>query len=85
MLVKDAALHALLPAPGMTQTLRAGPAWHAFVKRCETAGQHAGEVDLLPNGLRPAIACSTEQGSLVLIGGEPGNLPLDDIDNFYRS
>ena len=34
----------------------------------------------MPHGLRPAIACSTDQGTLVLIGGEPRDVPLDDID-----
>ena len=80
LLVKDAALHTLLPAPGMPPTLRGGAAWHAFVKRCESAGHHVGEVDLLPHGVRQAIACSTDQGTLILIGSESGNAPLDDID-----
>ncbi len=81
LLVKDAALRTLVPAPGMAQTLRGGPAWRAFVKRCEVTGRHLGQVDLLPQGLCQAVACSTDNGSLVLIGGEPCKAPLNDMES----
>lgn len=79
LLVKDAGLHTLVPAPGMPQTLRGGSAWRAFIKRCETAGQHVGQVDLSPHGMRRAIAFSTDGGSLLLIGAECCLAPLEGI------
>ncbi len=38
LLVKDPRLDVLLPAPGMTKTLAAGPAWRDLLRRCLEAG-----------------------------------------------
>jgi signal transduction histidine kinase/ActR/RegA family two-component response regulator len=69
LLVRDPDLGVLLPAPGFPQTLDSGPAWRAFVERCQDASRSTGEVDLPPGTRRSAMALNAGEVVAVLIGG----------------
>ena len=73
LFVRDPELNAFLPAPGLQQTLPGGPGWRDLLDRCETPGEHRGEVPFPDTtSLRPALALSTDDGLVfALIGGRP--------------
>jgi signal transduction histidine kinase/ActR/RegA family two-component response regulator len=71
LLVRDAELGVMLPAPGFAQTLRGGPLWRAFVERCGAPGRHVGQVDLPAGESHPALAVAIERVAAVFVGGEP--------------
>ena len=70
LFVRDPALGALIPAPGLPQTLRGGARWRAFLSKCASArGRCNGNVDLPKDSLRPALALVHEGTAVVLLGG----------------
>jgi signal transduction histidine kinase/CheY-like chemotaxis protein len=74
LLVRDPELNAFVPAPGLPQTLPGGGGWRDLLDRCETAGEHSGEVPFPDKAsLRPVLALSTDDGLVfALIGPRPG-------------
>lgn len=78
LLVRDSQLGVLLPAQGLPQTLRGGPAWRSFVERCARPGQYEGEIDLPAGTHRPALALAVSDAAVVLVGGaaRAAELPL---------
>ena len=71
VLVRDPELDALLPAPGFPQTLKGGPSWREFLRRCATPGQHRARVELPPGTWRPALALVADGLAAVMVGGTP--------------
>src|SRR4051794_7936666 len=59
LFVEDAAVDALLPAPGVPQTVAGGSTWRHFLQRCRGTGIHRGEV-AYPSAatVSPAIGCA---------------------------
>lgn len=70
LLVRDPDLGALVPAPGLPQTIRGGAAWRRFLGRCASPGRHEGEVDVPSSVMRHATAFSSIGMSFILIGNE---------------
>lgn len=80
LLVRDPALRVLIPAPGFPQTLRAGPAWRAFIARCTDPGRHEADVEFPPGAKTPAVAIVTGGLALVMLGGRPIETELAAVD-----
>jgi signal transduction histidine kinase/ActR/RegA family two-component response regulator len=72
--VKDPQLEVMLPAPGMPKSLRGGPRWREFLKRCLTEAQPAGRVDLDDRDV-PARAMVAQRAALIVLG-EPRDAAL---------
>ena len=72
VLLYDAAVGSLTPAPGFPQTLPGGPAWRAFLKGPHSAGTMEIELPYPGHG-DPKIArvLVESEAVFVLIGGEP--------------
>ena len=71
LFVRDPVLGALLPAPGLAQTLRGGRTWRSFLTTLGTSGRYEGEVELPGGTFRPALALVYEDTAVVLLGGTP--------------
>jgi len=78
--IRDPDVDALLPAPGMEQTLRGGPAWRAFLKRCSEPGRQEAVVDLPANRQVPALALVWGNVALIMLGGSPDPADLAQIE-----
>lgn len=69
--VEDRDVDALLPAPGLPQTVVGGPTWRAFLQQSRFAGTHHGQVAYpSQDTLVSAIACSGSGVVLVFVGPE---------------
>jgi hypothetical protein len=74
LLVKDPELGVMLPAPGMSKTLAAGPSWRDLLRRCLHEHQPAGPVDL--EGRAWQAQAQVEGGcAFVLLGDAPCSFP----------
>jgi signal transduction histidine kinase len=70
LFVRDPQLGALIPAPGLPQTLHGGRTWRAFLKTCSSSGHYTGEVEL-PKGVHCSAHALVERGTaLIALGGE---------------
>lgn len=80
LLVHNADVGRLLPAPGLRKTLPGGPAWKAFVARCGEPGIHRGEVIALDrDALVPVAACSSGAMAMLFLGGEVADATLETL------
>jgi signal transduction histidine kinase len=69
LFVRDPQLGALIPAPGLPQTVHGGRTWRAFLKTCPPTGRFVGEVEL-PQGAHCSAHAFMEGGSaLIALGG----------------
>lgn len=69
--VEDAAVDALLPAPGLRQTMPGGALWRAFLAQCRVPGLHHGTVGYpKPDDVVKALACAGSSAAIVFVGGE---------------
>ncbi|MGN6109312.1 MAG: sensor histidine kinase [Kofleriaceae bacterium] len=67
--VEDAAVDALVPAPGLPQTLAGGPTWREFLPACRRPGLHHGSVaHPIAEAVLPAVACAGDGVALVFVG-----------------
>lgn len=89
LLVRDAVLETLVPAPAMPQTLPGGIAWRQFLAEClrrerdasgEGAVRLAGEIDLGTDDLRPALASIVDGLVAIFVGGEPDVERVTEIE-----
>ena len=80
LFVRDPALDAWLPAPGMPQTVRGGPAWRAFLTGCAGDGRFSGEVEQPPGTWRRACALVHGPAVLVTLGGAAPDAALCEIE-----
>jgi len=71
LFARDPALGALIPVPGLPQTLRGGRTWRSFITGCSNTGRRAGEVELPAGTIRPALALVHAGTAMVLLGGSP--------------
>lgn len=73
MLIRDAELDVLLPAPGFPQTLPGGAAWRSFLATCRQPGRHAGRLPYPDRQTEAAVLARVgDDGTAVLLlGGEP--------------
>jgi signal transduction histidine kinase len=80
LFVEDAAVDALLPAPGVPQTVAGGPSWRALLQQCRAPGIHQGEV-AYPSAARviPAIGCAGCEIALVFAGSEVDRSSIEPI------
>jgi signal transduction histidine kinase/CheY-like chemotaxis protein len=71
LFVEDVEVGAMLPAPGVPQTVAGGASWRELLQRCRVTGMHRGEV-AYPSGatIIPAVACAGSGVALVFIGRE---------------
>ncbi len=75
--VEDPDVDALLPAPGLPQTVTGGPLWRAFLARCRVPGVHVGTVAYPKiDNVVPALACVGSGVAVVFVGvaGERRNV-----------
>jgi signal transduction histidine kinase/CheY-like chemotaxis protein len=80
LLVHNAQVGRLLPAPGVRRTLPGGPAWKAFVGRCGEPGIHRGEVTALDRDeVVPVAACSNGRMAMLFVGGEVADAALQAL------
>lgn len=70
LMVRDPALEAFIPVAGLPPTLRGGPTWRAFLKRCSGSGRFSAEVELPRNMRRFAEAVVVDGTALILLGGK---------------
>ncbi len=78
--VEDSDVDALLPAPGLPQTMLGGSSWRALLERSRVQGLHWGEVAYpSPETSSPAVACSGSGVVLVFVGAEPNLERLEPI------
>jgi signal transduction histidine kinase len=69
LFVRDPQLGALIPAPGLPQTVHGGRTWRAFLKTCSSSGHYTGEVEL-PHGAHCSAHAFVERGTaLIALGG----------------
>ena len=72
VLLYDAAVESLTPAPGFPQTLPGGPAWRAFLKGQHSAGTMEIELPFPgPGDPKPVRVLVEREAVFMLIGGEP--------------
>ena len=78
--VEDREVDALLPVPGVPQTIAGGPTWRAFLGRCRVPGVHLGTV-AYPSAdtIGPAAACSGAGVVLVFVGANCDPARLEEI------
>jgi signal transduction histidine kinase/CheY-like chemotaxis protein len=80
LFVCDPALRALIPAPGLPQTVDGGRTWRSFLAGCPASGRCAGEVEL-PRGTHRAALAVIENGTaVVLLGGTPVESALAELE-----
>ena len=80
LFVRDPVLDTWLPAPGMPQTVRGGPAWRAFLTGCASDGRFNGEVEQPCGTWRRACAVVQGPAVLVLLGGAPPDTVVREIE-----
>ncbi len=68
LLVADPRTEALIPAPGMTKTLRAGPRWREFLARLEDGQLAHGEVDVQPESHERAVGMRLHGCAVIFVG-----------------
>jgi signal transduction histidine kinase/CheY-like chemotaxis protein len=75
----DPELGVLVSAPGFAQTLRGDSAWRAFLADCAAARGTKRLVQLPVGRLRSALAISSAEVVVVLLGGEPRESELTTL------
>jgi len=81
LFARDPVLGALIPAPGLPQTLRGGATWRAFLSGCMiTSGRCAATVELPKGRVRPALALVHEGTAVVLLGGTPAEREVAQVE-----
>jgi signal transduction histidine kinase len=73
LFVRDEAVGAWIPAPGLRKTFHGGSRWRAFLKGAAgaEASRTEAEVDLPPGELHRVLALARQGVLAVLIGGDP--------------
>src|SRR4051812_46989618 len=81
LLLEDPEVDALVPAPGLPQTLPGGRAWAELLERCRKPGRHLGEVPFPEAGRLLAARALTLECGLVflLLGGAPREFGPDEL------
>lgn len=80
ILLRDPSLGVLIPAPGMSQTLRGGRSWRDFLKNCPSVGRCEAEVELPMGNQSPALALIYEGTALVMLGARPEDADLTELE-----
>jgi signal transduction histidine kinase/ActR/RegA family two-component response regulator len=80
LLVSDPALSALIPAPGLPQTLYGGRTWRTFLAGCPAEGRYKGEVELPKGTQRSALAVIADGTAVVLLGGTPVETAVAEVE-----
>lgn len=80
LLVRDPELGRMLPAPGLTKTLRGGRSWRTFLKSCPERGRWSGEVELPVGVRRQALGTAADGSAAVLLGGSPDAACLELLE-----
>ncbi len=71
VLIQDTEADVYLPALGLRKTLPGGAAWRQLLTMLRGPGVHRAQVPGLHHeALMPAVACSSEKSSAVLLGGQ---------------
>ena len=78
--IRDPDIDAMLPAPGMEQTLRGGPAWRSFLRCCTEPGRQEAVVDLPVGRQVPALALVWGNVALIVLGDKPDPVDVDLIE-----
>lgn len=80
LFVEDDEVDALLPAPGLPQTISGGSEWRAFLKKARAPGLHRGAV-AYPGAKQivPAIACAGSGVALVFVGANCGSVDVETV------
>jgi signal transduction histidine kinase/CheY-like chemotaxis protein len=80
LMLRDPVVKVMVPAPGFPQTLRGGPGWREFLRRCMESGSHAAELDC--GGEHPQHVEAFVQDGLALLtcGGRPDPAKLLEIE-----
>ncbi|MGZ5124367.1 MAG: sensor histidine kinase, partial [Burkholderiales bacterium] len=81
LLVSDPALGALIPAPGLPQTLYGGRTWRTFLAGCPAEGRYNGEVELPKGTHRSALAVIADGTAVVLLGGTPVETAVVEVEH----
>jgi signal transduction histidine kinase len=69
LFVRDPQIGALIPAPGLPQTVHGGRTWRAFLNGCASPGRCKGEVELPKGSTCVAHAFSEGRAALITLGG----------------
>jgi signal transduction histidine kinase/ActR/RegA family two-component response regulator len=80
LFVSDPALSALIPAPGLPQTLYGGRTWRTFLAGCPAEGRYKGEVELPKGTQRSALAVIADGTAVVLLGGTPVETAVAEVE-----
>lgn len=80
LFVEDEEVDALLPAPGLPQTIPGGPEWRAFLRNARAPGLHRGTV-AYPSAkqMAPAVACAGSGVALVFVGANGDPLGVETV------
>jgi signal transduction histidine kinase/ActR/RegA family two-component response regulator len=80
--VEDAEVDALLPVPGLPQTVPGGELWRTFLTQCRVSGFHHGTVAYprLEN-VAAAHACAGSGVAIVFVGGECDLPSMDSMES----
>jgi signal transduction histidine kinase/ActR/RegA family two-component response regulator len=80
LFVEDEEVDALLPAPGLPQTICGGPEWRAFLREARAPGLHPGTV-AYPSAeeIAPAVACAGSGVTLVFVGADCNPLEIETV------
>ena len=76
LFTRDPVLGALVPAPGMPQTLRGGRSWREYLAACPESGRFRGNVELPKGAQRPVLALIANGTAVILIGGTPSEIEV---------
>lgn len=71
LFARDPVLGALIPAPGMPQTIRGGRSWRELIAGCPEQGRCNGAVELPQGTHRSALTLVLNSTAIVLLGGTP--------------
>ena len=80
LLVRDPMLGALLPAPGMPQTVRGGRSWREFIESCHGIGRRVGRIELPRGTSSSALALLHDTTAVVLVGGTPDDREVAELE-----
>jgi signal transduction histidine kinase/ActR/RegA family two-component response regulator len=80
LFVRDPALGAWLPAPGLPQTVRGGPTWRSFISGCGDDGRCSGGVEQPIGVHRPAHGLVRGNVAFVALGGTPAEAALAEVE-----
>jgi signal transduction histidine kinase/ActR/RegA family two-component response regulator len=80
LFVEDVEVDAMLPAPGVPQTVAGGASWRELLQRCRATGTHRGEVSYPSVAtIIPAVACAGSGVALVFVGREVDAARMESI------